>query len=69
MKSLTEKIRVKDEICSGNIRCNRNIIKRCDSKQGFDIWIMRLCLKRIPEEDNNINFSFCNLSTDLQVSP
>ena len=52
MKSLTEKFGVKDIICSRNIRRNRNIIKRSDSKQSFDIGIMRLSLKWIPEEDD-----------------
>jgi len=47
---------------------NGNVVDNCDSKQGFDIYIMRMGFEGIPKEDHKVYLPFRDMRADLLVA-
>ena len=56
------------EVGRGPVAGNRNVPDDSDPEQGFDVGIVRLRLKWIPEEDDEVDGPFRDLGADLLVT-
>jgi hypothetical protein len=57
-----------DEIGRRPVASNGNIPDNGNAQEGFDIGVMWLGLKWVPEEQQNINFAFRDASADLLIA-
>jgi tRNA(Ile)-lysidine synthase TilS/MesJ len=57
-----------DEISRCPVASNRNVPDNCNTQEGFDVWVVRLRLKWIPEEQQHIDFALRDSSADLLVT-
>lgn len=63
-----EKRRCDDHVRGCSIASSSDIPQRCNSQHCPNVGVMRLRLKRIPEEDQEINVTLSDHRADLLVS-
>ena len=65
---LVDEIRCDDKVSRRLVVGDRNVIDLCDTKQCLYIRVMRLCRKRIGEENDQIDLALYDLGSYLLVT-
>lgn len=66
--TLVDERRRDQKVGSGAITGTRNIVEDSNAQQGFDVYIVRLRLHRVPEENQNVNLALDNHCPELLVA-